>query len=217
MIRSVGLRFRDKGAWPLFRSQYPEHLPWFLNQAESALLSTALDQAMAVSAGKREIKGQKTGLILTRCFRDGRWFDEWRKLPQEAPPNTSDDHLDELRLFRLKDSRAERDALWELDCFVLPTATRSRSGPAYFPTCVIAASPRAGVVGARLIGPLPTVLDKQRAVLEIMEESRLLPRSVVMPLESMKGAMQPLAHSLGFSMRISPSLPLIENVLARVL
>ena len=54
-------------------------------------------------------------------------------------------------------------------------------------------------------------------MLEIMEESRLLPRSVVMPPESMKGAMQSLAHSLGFSMRISPSLPLIENVLARVL
>jgi len=51
VIRSLGLQFRGRNAWPLFRSQRPGYVPWFLEKEEAFFLTSALEQALVVADG----------------------------------------------------------------------------------------------------------------------------------------------------------------------
>jgi hypothetical protein len=219
-VKDLGLRFRGRNAWPLFRSQVPEHLPWFLERGEAALLTTALRQAVDVAGHARAWSGKRSrrrGLILTRFFRHGKWQQDWREPPKAASPAEPSSLPDELRLYRIRTASSRRDPVWEVSAFVLPKASASPSGPPYLPTCVLAASPQRGLVGLRLIGPLPTPSDKQNALLEIMEESGSLPRQIVVPVEGLRPVVDPLAGPLGMSIGVSPSLPSVDEALLRVM
>jgi hypothetical protein len=48
IIRKLGLRFRGKNGWPLFRSLRPHYYPWFLENDEAQFLTRVLEQAMDV-------------------------------------------------------------------------------------------------------------------------------------------------------------------------
>jgi hypothetical protein len=49
VIRSLGLRFRGRNAWPFFRSQRPGYVPWFLEKGEVLFLTSAIQQALVVA------------------------------------------------------------------------------------------------------------------------------------------------------------------------
>jgi len=42
VIHSLGLRFRGRNAWPLFRSQRAGYAPWLLEKDEVLFLTTAI-------------------------------------------------------------------------------------------------------------------------------------------------------------------------------
>ena len=42
-MRELGLRYRGRGRWPVFRSVIPGHWPWYLNGEEARFLTVALD------------------------------------------------------------------------------------------------------------------------------------------------------------------------------
>ena len=55
VIKGLGLRFRGRNQWPVFRSHRPGYLPWFLETSEVQFLTVALRQAMEVAqAVKRD-------------------------------------------------------------------------------------------------------------------------------------------------------------------
>ena len=49
LIKELGLKFRGKQSWPLFRSYRPGSVPWFLNAEEAQTMQTALDQFIEVA------------------------------------------------------------------------------------------------------------------------------------------------------------------------
>jgi hypothetical protein len=53
-IRRLGLSYRGKGAWPLFRSYRPGYHPWFLTLDEVKMLSIALEQTLVIATRARE-------------------------------------------------------------------------------------------------------------------------------------------------------------------
>ncbi|MCD4765277.1 MAG: hypothetical protein K8R34_02070, partial [Methanosarcinales archaeon] len=48
-IKALGLKFRGRNAWPLFRNYMPGFFPWYLKSDEVRFLTVALKQAMDVS------------------------------------------------------------------------------------------------------------------------------------------------------------------------
>lgn len=85
VIRSLGLTFRGRNAWPLFRSQRPGYVPWLLERSEVLFLTTAIQQALAVADEvlKGEVRLLEYGVsdsVYTRCFHDGSWCGAWRRL-----------------------------------------------------------------------------------------------------------------------------------------
>ena len=54
VIKELGLKFRGRNAWPMFRSYRPSLFPWFLEAGEVRFLSCALEQLVDVAPRFRE-------------------------------------------------------------------------------------------------------------------------------------------------------------------
>jgi len=54
VIKELGLKFRGRNAWPMFRSYHPSLFPWFLDAGEVRFLSLALEQLADVAPRFRE-------------------------------------------------------------------------------------------------------------------------------------------------------------------
>jgi hypothetical protein len=48
LIKELGLKFRGRQAWPMFRCYRPGYLPWYLEAPEARSLTYALEQAVEV-------------------------------------------------------------------------------------------------------------------------------------------------------------------------
>ena len=48
-MRELGLRYRGRGRWPVFRSVIPGHWPWYLGGDEARFLTVALDNVRDVA------------------------------------------------------------------------------------------------------------------------------------------------------------------------
>ena len=54
VIEGLGLKFRGRQAWPLFRSYRPGYFPWYLEAWEARFLTCALEQAVEVAQRFKE-------------------------------------------------------------------------------------------------------------------------------------------------------------------
>jgi len=210
VIRSLGLRFRGRNAWPLFRSHRPGYVPWYLDKDEVVFLSIAVQQALDMA--KRVREGQldlfeevDSDMILTRYFRGGQWLEEWRKPEVPSQGVTVAVPPDEARLAGLRMAAKELRGFWELDMFLFPTAVSERAGRPYYPLCVLAVEGQTGfIVGTELMGPHAYPEERQEAVIRLLEQSQLpLPQEVRVKGEEVRGVIEPLARSLGVSLHVA--------------
>ncbi|NYB52800.1 MAG: hypothetical protein HVN35_09620 [Methanobacteriaceae archaeon] len=82
IIRKLGLRFRGKNQWPLFRSFRPHYMPWYLDGDEARFLTLILEQAIIVGQGIKEDPELLTPPVLGKIFtripdHKGEWKDSW--------------------------------------------------------------------------------------------------------------------------------------------
>ncbi len=65
-IKDLGLAFRGKNAWPVFRQYEPGYNPWFINDEECIFLTHALRQTLFVAdVGIRRIS------VVTTILKEG--------------------------------------------------------------------------------------------------------------------------------------------------
>lgn len=93
IIEQLGLKYRGKNGWPLFRSYRPGFYPWFLEQGEIEKLAVALEQTAGVAMRLEDEPGmlemKRDWDFLVRVSReDGNnriWEDTVRGLPESVP------------------------------------------------------------------------------------------------------------------------------------
>jgi hypothetical protein len=126
VIRSLGLRFRGRNAWPMFRSYRPGYFPWFLDAEEARFMTHVLEQSVGVAERFREddtlLDPPDEESCLVRVPRKRRggvvWEDRWERVP---PPThrpveirIDGDVLDALERLPVVETALE------VDCFLLP-------------------------------------------------------------------------------------------------
>ena len=94
-MRDLGLRYRGRGRWPIFRSIIPGHWPWYVNGDEARFLTIALDNvrdvAERIGQGMLDLyAGREPSEVLTQSLRGGVWRDEWE--PLRPPVLPVEDH-----------------------------------------------------------------------------------------------------------------------------
>lgn len=121
-IKEVGLKFRGKMAWPLFRSYRAGYAPWLLEADEVRILTLALEQLLDVAPrfGDDEIDfPQERGVFLTRVLgEDGRWQDRILGIPPAEPESVDilipKEIADAVRRLRRSHN------VFEADLFLMP-------------------------------------------------------------------------------------------------
>ena len=145
IINELGLKFRGKNAWPVFRRYEPGYFPWFLNRDEVLYMTNALQQATDICLRfKDDAKlfrspDKNQYLIRVAEEKNGRvsWKDEWRKPSLlEKKDQGFYKPVDEVRIQRLKKTVKSTHAIWEIDFFYAPTPVLEGERP-FFPYAIM--------------------------------------------------------------------------------
>ncbi len=209
VIKGLGLSFRGRGAWPLFRSYRPGFAPWHLTSSEARFLRVALEQAVDVAKrveddpGLMDFVKHKT-LIFRVPVREGGatvWRDERRPVPKVGPPPLPRPKLEVERARRQLEGVKRLDSVWEVDMFHMPQVTRERKGDRpYFPRLALWVDRGTGlVVGHSMFGPVD-MPDLSMATLRVIERLGV-PRTIMVQRPEVAALLEPLAELGGIELQ----------------
>ena len=225
-MRDLGLRYRGRGRWPIFRSIIPGHWPWYVNADEARFLTIALDNvrdvAERIGQGMLDLyAGRAPSEVLTQSLRDGVWRDEWEPLRPPVLP-VEDHQADTDRLQSISRSTPIGSAVWEVTGSYIPTGAQDGRGTRpYLPTLVMVVEGNSGLIlTARMLGRVPSVAEKQEPVLELLEQADRLPGGLVCDRDGAADLLAPIASALGIGLYVgpTPALDLIkDDLLATIL
>lgn len=157
-------------------------------------------------------------LVLTRCYRGGKWDKEWRSAPiLSQGQETYAENIDSVReaeLYLLHDQAGEHSGIWELDIFMLPVPIGSTSDRPHFPICFLAVESKLGLIlGTNLTEPWLTFSEKQDEVIQILRKANQLPREIRVKSEKVRRILEPITSILGIKLRVT-SLSMLEQAKA---
>ena len=220
IIRALGMKFRGKNQWPLFRSYRPGFVPWFLTQPEVRFLSIALRQAMEVATkfrDKPDLLDSSEGdaeLYFVRVREEGIWKDKWREPAPYVAPNPVP-LLDEVRLARIQRRNFPRQATWRAAYVVLPMIVEEGERP-YYPCGFPVLSDNGMALGIDLFKPGEIEQALGEKFLDLVERLKYLPERLLVVNEKAFQILEPIAGRLGFQIKQAKRLPAIEAFLRKM-
>jgi hypothetical protein len=221
VIKELGLKFRGRDAWPMFRSIRPSFLPWFLDAGEVRFLSLVLEQLADVAPRFREDpsllepSGGESYLLRAPREEGGRrlWEDGSMGVPPlDAPPIVVE--MDAAKIEAL--GRLPRgEVRLEVDFFMLPAPVQDKVDRPYFPHMLLVVDAGSGmVIGVELLTPHPSPEAMWGGVPETLADQlfalELAPEKVSVDSELLFELLEPLAGEAGFDLQLTPSLPALE-------
>lgn len=221
VIKDLGLKFRGRQAWPLFRSYVPGCAPWFLTPEEARFLAIGLEQALLV--GRRvhnapdllEPPDDEGDKYLIRVQTAEGWIDEWLvPEPVEQPPMP---RVDAERLATIRKNLPRQEFVLEADLFAMPQYVKEKEDPrpllAYH-LMVVEASSGIIVAGDVLLAkPTFQVMwaQAQVAVLQALQTLESIPRLIAVRDERLAEILLPLATGLDIDLVVSERLPALDE------
>lgn len=163
IIKDLGLKFRGKQAWPMFRSLRPGFVPWFMDADEARFLAIALEQLLEVAprvqTGLDLLTGAEGDQYLMRVPRPEGDQTVWEDSMQRLPSFTTmrlHMPMDVDLLEQVKALPQER-ARFELDLFLIPSPIQEeRDQRPFFPYALLMVDGRTGaIVGHEMLAPEP--------------------------------------------------------------
>jgi hypothetical protein len=221
LIKELGLKFRGRNQWPLFRSYRPGYAPWFLTAAEARFLTVCLQQALDVVARFRDDRGLigepgPQGPYLVRVpekpGEEWVWKDTYQKPAparrSESPPVPP---LDEARLERLRRLPASRGVL-EMDYFFTSATIKGEEDERpWYPQLVIGADGDTGMIlGFELVpaAEAPAALVEQ--LLQILERMESRPSRVMVQRDEARDVLRPVTDRLRIRLMRGRRLPAVD-------
>lgn len=222
IIKKLGMSFRGRNAWPLFRSYLPGFFPWHLTNSEVDFLLIALQQAIDVSLrfkNNPDLLNPPDGkeenyLVRVSKNVDGTivWEDQWLPLPPlkfQSPaqlPNPKEAAA-ELKGF------APEQTLWEADSFYVPNPVREDGERPYFPRQILFVDHLSGMIlHFQLLQPQQ---DYPKAIADEFKNAvrafKRYPKEILVSKEEMLHVLSPIASELGIKIVFAENLPEIER------
>ncbi|SFV02392.1 DUF7309 domain-containing protein [Alicyclobacillus macrosporangiidus] len=217
VIKQLGLHFRGKTAWPLFRSYVPGYVPWYLTSEEARFLTVALEQAADVAKRVRDdrdlLNPRDPGTVFTRRQSpDGSWEDAWTSLPElaEDGPELPPVDLSEVAVRGIM-RQARKMGSWEVDVAYAPFVVAEGERP-MFPKLLLCVDRDSGMIlqihVAHPDGYAQECADK---LLETMETLKVYPKAFVVKREETRLLLKPIAEAMRVAVHRAASLPALEE------
>jgi hypothetical protein len=225
IIQQLGLKFRGKHDWPIFRSFVPGYYPWFLEADEARFLSIALEQLLEVAPRVKQDPN------LLDPYHDERyliriphpqqdklvWSEEYIPIYEAKPQSVAADK-DKPWMKPLKGIQRKR-VIAELDVFMIPNALQTGESRPFFPYILTIAIQRPqNLLGFRILTPEPSLAamrdELTQQIAEIFAEAKVLPREIWIQQqrEYLNRALTPLTEELGIKVIETPSLKTLNLV-----
>lgn len=223
LIKELGLKFRGRQAWPMFRSHRPGFHPWYLEVAEARFLTHTLEQAVEVALRFKEdpalLPASDEDRYLVRMPREDAgalvWEDRVQTVsPPEPRPIAVTMDVDVLEeVSRLPRSRHTL----EMDFSIVPARIGERGERPYFPYLLLVVEIRSGLVlGSEFLAPEPDLGEMWGAIpaklVDRFAEMGFVPRRIKVRSSLLYQLLQPLAEELGFKVASTPILRNLDQV-----
>ncbi len=219
IIKELGLKFRGRNAWPMFRNYTPGYYPWFLNAEEARFLTLALHQAMDVALRVKEDaylldpprENQHLVRVAEGNYPNLTWKDQWLEPEPLKKLDISVEPSDEVLLKRINKKTAGQAGAWEIDVFFVPMPVKEEGRP-FFPCAVMIADHRTGMI---LYSDISKAFEYRANLreqfLNVVERLGSLPTEILVAREDVFELLDPLASRLKMKVRLVNKLKAIEE------
>jgi hypothetical protein len=222
LIKELGLKFRGRQAWPMFRSYRPGFWPWYLEAWEVRFLTHALEQAVEVALRFKddstmlETSNDSSYLVRVPRKEEGTlvWTDRIVTVPPlEAKPIPIKMDVDALAAVKKLPQVRQR---FEMDCFMLSTRIAEKDTRPFFPYMLLLVESSSGMIlGTELLQPHPSLeamLGSVPATL-VSQFDRLgvVPSGISVRVPLLVQLLQPLGEALGFELKETSVLPSLDQ------
>jgi hypothetical protein len=219
VIKSLGLRFRGRQEWPLFRSYVPGYLSWFLTPGEARFLAVALKQSLEVASRLREnpslLESPRPEQLMIRSLGDRGWLDEW---VEPAPIQVRlPAVLREESAAALRRKLTMRPWKLEVDLYGMSGIREREGGRPYLGYHLMIVESTSGtIVGGDLLVAEPSFeemwVQVPRRLIDAMTRLGSLPTEIVVRREKLREYLEPTAVQLGIKVSVSERLPVLDRV-----
>ena len=224
VIKSLGLSFRGKLEWPMFRSYVPGCTPWFVTPEETRFLTVALEQALNVSLRLREdpelLEAPDEEEYLVRLQTKQGWADAWL-LPEPIPARPPQS-VDSQRLAAMRRDFPRRRFTLQADLFALRSQIKEKEDPRpYLPYILLVVEANSGMVlGTDLMIAKPSLdavwAQTQSGFLETVARLENIPSRIAVRDQRLYNLLTPIARGLGIRLRVSRRLPALDEARAAI-
>jgi hypothetical protein len=222
VIKELGLRFRGRQEWPMFRSYRRGYLPWYLEAPEARTLTYALEQAVEVALRFKEDPGMldpsDEESYLVRVPREARgnlvWEDEVMKVPP-LEPEPIPIVMDVQALEWVKQLPRGEHTL-EVDLFVFPARIQEKGARPYFPHILLMVeSDRGLILGNELLAPEPGLVEMwglvPMKVVHQLARIGTLPREIKVRSFQLLALLKLLEEELDVEVKAAPRLRSLDQ------
>ncbi len=231
VIRSLGLKFRGKNRWPMFRHYLPGYLPWFVTAPQARTLATCLEQALDVLPRYRQntalLGDPESGSLLVRVYgtqkgQDG-WHDEILPAPGEDPSPAESAELnvpiDEIGIARIRRQAKKCRGTWEIGyCYAPMPIREKREERPYLPRLLGIVDQESGMILSFRLEKsgehLPIFRD---IILASLGERKFLPAHLLVDHDDVEALVAPMAAGLGITLHRVRELPAFAEALDALL
>ncbi|MCU0492418.1 MAG: hypothetical protein MUD01_12555 [Chloroflexaceae bacterium] len=216
-IKSLGLKYRGRAAWPLFRDYTPGLFPWYLTAPQVRFLTLALQQVCEVAPRLQENEEAFTppndNQVLLRSLENGTWRDSWYTPDLTPPPSPALPPVNEVQLQRLKKANLRRAGVWESDILFYPGAVQeTRTERPYYPHLCLTIDQQSGMIlQPTMTGQTHWQREYQDGLLALLEQNGVKPAEIQVRSSEAQHLLTPITESLGIKLRMVEELPGVDE------
>lgn len=226
LIKKLGLKFRGRQNYPLFRGTKPGFMPWFITSEDARFLIHIIEQSLDVASRVKDNPlvltiennpGDEIYLIRAAEKQNGNlvWHDEFKRIP---PPETKQYQVEvppEI-LNHLKAFPQNKNLIFEMDLFHAPTPVAEKGERPFFPKMLMAAETNSRLIlGFELIKPREDALESRAEIVEssmaILSSHNVLPKEIRVGSDLLFNLLRNFTQQLNIELRQTDNLLAIRE------
>ncbi|MDO9530452.1 MAG: hypothetical protein Q7J27_15030 [Syntrophales bacterium] len=221
LIKKLGLKFRGRNEWPMFRSYRPGYVPWFLTKEEALFLTAAIEQAIDVALRFEEDEdlltapgGNEYLIRIPDKIEDIiLWEDRWMKPAPVEKTRVLDDRVDEVRIQKIKKGAVKTDSIWEIEIAFAPMPVGEKKERPYFPKMLAVMDHRSMMaLDLYMFEIWSDASEFRNHFLSFLEEKGILPQEILVTKEETLQIIAPIASLLKIRVKSVSSLLAFEEL-----
>lgn len=221
-IKDLGLSFRGRNAWPMFRRYEPGYNPWFINEEECVFLTHALRQILFVATNvmngqlKMDMEHGKTILRYSE-EKDGKiaWYSKEVQLVLPTASYTPVEITDKMLIQKIKKIGIMGNVSLEVDACYMPSAVQEkRSERPYFPRLFILADEKSGQILD--VETYESIDEDANVTLNKLINMCLesgVPKEIQVRNERMVAILDDFCKKVGIQLKVVKRLPCIDHMM----